>query len=114
MALPAVAQSTWSLAVEVTVVPDLHVSGALMAALVNHGKKFTSADTVEPVPKLQSPGPLASPHQFFLAVATEVLSFLMPPALVVSKLLVATVSFGALSPGGVVRGDQDGVLGSRR
>ena len=50
------------------------------------------------MPKLQSPGPLAAPHQFFFAVATEVLSFAMPPALVVSKLLVATVSFGAMSP----------------
>src|ERR1051326_8107356 len=92
------AQSTWSLLSEVTDVPVLQDSGVVIAESVYHGKKLTSADTEEPVPKLQWPGPVGAPHQSFFAVATEVLSFSRPPALVVPRLLVATVSFGALSP----------------
>lgn len=95
---PDGAQSTWSLAVEVTVVPVVHDSKLLSTAVLAHGKKLTSADTGDPVPKLQADGPVGSPHQLFFAVATEKLRLRMPSSLLASKLLLATVSFGPCHP----------------
>src|SRR5215469_16744372 len=87
---PDGAHSTWSLALEVTDEPEVQPSCVVIPASVYHGKKFTSADTEEPLPKLQSDGPVASPQKLSFAVATEVLSFSMPPPLLVPKLLLAT------------------------
>ena len=65
------AQSTWSLLSEVTEAPVLHAARVVCVALVYHGKKFTSADTAAPDPKLQLDGPVGAPHQLRVAVATS-------------------------------------------
>ena len=82
-------------------VPVVQLLNEFTSEVTAHGKKFTFCVIFNPVPKLQTDGPLALDHQSSVALTTSspaLVSLRTPAALVELRLLLVSVNDTGKSP----------------